>query len=76
MKEQEKSHKPKGKLLTPPKAAEKIGVSDETIRQWVKEGVCPFPHYLIGGWARFDPSDIDEYLDRVYIPAGKSAVGI
>lgn len=52
-------------LMTVAQAAEYLGVSESTVRKHVQQR--EIAHYRIGierGAIRFDPHDLDEFLDR------------
>lgn len=51
------------KWLTSREAAVWLGVSLATIRRWVKDG--HLPHWRTpGGQLRFDPGELDAWLER------------
>ncbi len=44
--------------------SEAIGVSNETIRRWTRDGILPRPLWLSPGCVRWRASDIERWLDR------------
>ena len=58
-------------------AAEKVGVSKETILRWLRAGKIPEPDRDRNGWRIFSESDLKEilrYKNRV-VPSPKKAQG-
>ena len=61
-----------GKLLSMKEAAEKSGMSTKWIYARMKEGTLPFPWYMASAGKRLiDSDDIENWLRRIKIPAGK-----
>jgi excisionase family DNA binding protein len=59
------------KLLTIMEAAERIGMSRQWIREVIKKGALPFPYIPVGvTHAKFNPDEIDAWLERITVPAG------
>ncbi|MFW6118874.1 MAG: helix-turn-helix domain-containing protein [Planctomycetota bacterium] len=44
------------------KIAERLGVSRATVYRWAKDG--ELPHYRVGDVLRFDPHEIERWLQR------------
>jgi excisionase family DNA binding protein len=45
-----------------PQVADRLGVKQSTVRYWVHHGRIPF--LKINGSVRFDPEEIDRWLDE------------
>jgi excisionase family DNA binding protein len=45
--------------------AERLGVSDKWIRSRVHNGTLPFPYQKVGKLLRFDPMDVENYIESV-----------
>ena len=55
------------KLLTTQEFAEALGLSPKTIRQWT--WMRKVPYVRVGRAIRFQPSTVDEILERGTVPA-------
>jgi hypothetical protein len=65
-------HPVRGELVGMRETARRLGVSVDCIRKWQRRPRgCPIPYRIIGGTYHFDTADIDDYLDRTYVPAAK-----
>jgi len=51
--------------LTSADAAERIGTNEPHIRRMAREGLIP--HYKIGGRYRFDPAELDAWLEAAHV---------
>lgn len=51
--------------LTTSQAAERLGVSSGTVRNWEAAGKLRAHRHPINGYRLFDPADIEELLSRV-----------
>ena len=54
-------------LLSYRAAAERLGIAEQTLRQWVSSGRIAF--YKIGRYTRFSPTDLDAFLEANRHPA-------
>ena len=48
-------------FLTPAQVAEHLAVAQGTVYLWVKQG--SIPHYKLGKAVRFDPQELQEWLE-------------
>lgn len=53
-------------LLSTPKAAEYMGLSHRTLETWRRDGKGP-RYRKVGRLVRYDPTDLDAFLDSVYV---------
>jgi excisionase family DNA binding protein len=62
-----------GKMLSVSEAAKAIGLSRHWIHNHIDNGTLPFPHRepTVGKFL-IDSADIDEWMDSIKVPAGKS----
>jgi excisionase family DNA binding protein len=51
------------KLLTPEQAAERLGVSPKTVRDWLREGKLP-GYKLMGKLWRVSESDLADFISQ------------
>lgn len=58
-------------LLDVLQAAERLGVSERWVRRAVAERRIPF--IKCGHFVRFDPADLDAFVDRNRVPASGDA---
>jgi len=54
-------------LLTKHEVAERLGLSPETVSRMARRG--ELPSRMVAGRYRFDPDEIQEWLDRQRVPA-------
>jgi excisionase family DNA binding protein len=59
-------------LLTISQLAEKVNFKPRTIKGWVQRRVVPFKK-MPGGDIRFDPDEIQRWLDRKSVKPSKRA---
>lgn len=59
------------RTLTPKQLAAELQVSTQTLRRWVKQGVCPKPLWLAPGTVRFREDDIAKWLATEAWAAGR-----
>jgi excisionase family DNA binding protein len=59
-------------LLTISQLAEKVNFKPRTIKGWVQKRVVPFKK-MPGGDIRFDPEEIQRWLDRKSVKPSKRA---
>jgi excisionase family DNA binding protein len=63
------------KWLNARKAAEYAGIGHTTLYDWIREGKLPFRSYPLAPRIRkFDPADIDRWLDAIKEEAGTGPV--
>lgn len=48
-------------LLSYSAAAERLGIAEQTLRQWVSSGRISY--YKIGRYTRFSPADLEAFLE-------------
>lgn len=53
-------------LLSTPRAAEYMGLSNRTLEEWRRHGKGP-RHMKVGRLVRYDPADLDAFLDTTYV---------
>jgi excisionase family DNA binding protein len=51
-----------GNLLTPDQLALRLGIARKTVIVWAREGRVP--SIRVGRFVRFDPAEIDRWLER------------
>lgn len=57
------------KLISLNEAAEMLGLTPKTLRNWKLDNELPFPYYKIGGRVKFKLSEIEEYIEANRVPA-------
>ena len=53
-----------GKKLRTSQAAKRIGVHEDTVRRWVRQGQLP-AYYTLGGHVRIDTDDLELVFKKV-----------
>ena len=56
-------------FLTVKSAAQYLGLSYHTIYAYTEAGTLP--HYKLGGRIRFDPDQLDEWLEERHVPVSQ-----
>jgi len=51
-------------LLTPERAAKRLGVSERSLAKWRSTGENNLPFVKIGRCCRYKPSDLDAYITK------------
>ena len=54
---------PHRKLLTRKEAAHRLGLSENTLAKWASMGRSELPFFLIGGRARYDAQELEQFID-------------
>ena len=57
------------KLMSTPEVADALGVSERTIIRWRCSRIN-LPFFMIGGQARYEPEDIQNYKERNRVDVG------
>lgn len=52
-----------GRFLTVGELADYFAVTEQTIRAWIKDEEMALPHGRFGRKIRFDPAEIQEWID-------------
>lgn len=55
---------PPDELLTPQRAAARLGITADTIRRWANDGVLPSVRTRPGGHRRFRSADVDQLIEQ------------
>lgn len=58
--------------LSPKDAAAYLGVHEDTLKRWVKDGRIPV-FVTPGKWRRFSRADLDAFRESQVTPAGDAA---
>lgn len=56
------------KLISLTEAAEMLGLTPKTLRNWKSDNELPFPYYKIGGRVKFKLSELEQYVENNRIP--------
>lgn len=60
-----------GAFLTVKELAEYFAVKETTIRAWIKDDDMALPHGRFNGRLRFEPSEIEQWVDSHWHHGGK-----
>lgn len=55
--------KPHRNLLTRKEAAKRLSLSENTLAKWASMGRSGLPFFLIGGRARYDAQELEQFID-------------